>query len=317
VAVPEHPTGEGPELDLRAQIEARIAERRNAGVARRAADQSAHSASRPPIAPRTPAVRKQRAPRVKPDVKAAIKPKVKPDVRADVKAARRPKHLRPLLPVESVATEVAPAIYVEPAAVGTPVAQPAPTRPRRNRSVAPVLRWFSPHLRFLSLLAVTIVGVFLLRTFVVASFYIPSGSMEPTLHGCYGCEADMVLVDKLSYRVSSVSRADVIVFDRPPLAPTNDNELIKRVIGLPGETVSGHDGRVFIGNKVLSEPYLNPACHGTADFAPVTVPPGHYFMMGDNRCNSFDSRMFGTIGSNTIVGRAFAVIWPLKHARWL
>jgi signal peptidase I len=303
--VPEQATGESPELDLRAQIEARVAERRNAGAGRRAADQSAHAASRPPITPREPAIRKPRAPRVKPDVKPAAKPE------------KRPKHLRPLLPAESAATEVEPAIASGPVPAVAPVVEPAPTRPRRTRSVAPVLRWFSPHLRLLSLLAVTIVCVFILRTFVVASFYIPSGSMEPTLHGCDGCEADMVLVDKLSYRFSSVSRADVIVFDRPPLAPTNDNELIKRVIGLPGETVSGHDGRVFIGNKALNEPYLNPTCHGTADFAPVTIAPGRYFMMGDNRCNSFDSRMFGTIGSNTIVGRTFAVIWPLKHLRWL
>jgi signal peptidase I len=317
VAVPELPTGEGPELDLRARIEARVAERRNAGAARHASDQSAHAASRPAITPRTPAVREQRAPRIKPDIKPDVRPEVKAEIKAEAKPERRPKHLRPVLPIDSVATEVAPARYLHRPPAVTPVAEAPPTRPRRTRSVAPVLRWLSPHLRFLSLLAVTIVGIFILRTFVVASFYIPSGSMEPTLHGCDGCESDMVLVDKLSYRFSSVSRADVIVFDRPPLAPTKDKELIKRVIGLPGETVSGHGGRVFIGNKALSEPYLNPECHGTADFAPVTIAPGHYFMMGDNRCNSFDSRMFGTIGSNTIVGRAFAVIWPVKHLRWL
>jgi signal peptidase I len=167
------------------------------------------------------------------------------------------------------------------------------------------------------MVAMTVLGVLLLRMFVVATFYIPSASMEPTLHGCETCEPDMVIVDKLSYRFSGVSRADVIVFDRPPLAPTADKELIKRVIGLPGETVSGHDGRVFIGSKALHEPYLNPACHGTPDFAPVVVAPGRYFVMGDNRCNSADSRVFGTIAKASIVGRAFAVIWPWKHVRWL
>jgi len=172
-------------------------------------------------------------------------------------------------------------------------------------------------LRLLALLLVTMAVVYGLRAFVVASYYIPSGSMEPTLHGCTGCEPDLVLVDKLSYRFSPIGRKDVVVFDRPPLAPPEDKQLIKRVIGLPGDTVSGHDGHVFVNGKQLVEPYVAPACHGTADFAAVTVPPGRYFMMGDNRCDSFDSRMFGTVARSAIVGRAFAVMWPVKHLRWL
>jgi signal peptidase I len=172
-------------------------------------------------------------------------------------------------------------------------------------------------LRLLILVVVTGLVVVLLRTFVVASFYIPSGSMETTLHGCPGCEADMVMVDKLSYRFGSVSRGDVVVFDRPPLAPTEDHELIKRVIGLPGDTVSAHDGQVYIGDRPLSESYVDRACAGTADFPPVQVPAGRYFMMGDNRCDSLDSRVFGTIARSALVGRAFAVIWPVKHLRWL
>lgn len=167
------------------------------------------------------------------------------------------------------------------------------------------------------LAAITLVAVFGLRAFVIASYYIPSASMEPTLHGCDGCQPDMVLVDKLSYRFSAIHRKDVVVFDRPPLAPPEDKELIKRVIGLPGDTVSGHDGKVYVDGRPLTEPYVNPACHGTTDFTTVTVPPGRYFMMGDNRCDSFDSRMFGTIARSAVVGRAFAVMWPVKHLRWL
>jgi signal peptidase I len=167
---------------------------------------------------------------------------------------------------------------------------------------------------FLLVVALVVIGV---RSFVVASYYIPSASMETTLHGCEHCQPDMVLVDKLSYRFGHVARGDVVVFDRPPLAPPEDKELIKRVIGLPGETVSGHDGTVFIGNKALSESYLNPACKGTGDFPAVTVPAGRYFMMGDNRCNSLDSRVFGTVPGSSIVGRSFSVIWPVKHLRWL
>lgn len=172
-------------------------------------------------------------------------------------------------------------------------------------------------LRTVALLVLTAISVIGLRTFVIASYYIPSASMESTLHGCPGCQPDMVVVDKLAYRFSSIHRTDVVVFDRPPLAPPEDKELIKRVIGLPGETVSGHGGHVYIGSKELIEPYLNSTCHGTGDFASVTVPAGHYFMMGDNRCDSFDSRMFGSIPGASVVGRAFAVIWPTKHLRWL
>jgi signal peptidase I len=166
-------------------------------------------------------------------------------------------------------------------------------------------------------IAVAVVLLLSLRLFVVASFYIPSGSMEPTLHGCDHCEDDMVVVDKLSYKFGHISRRDVVVFDRPPNVPTADKELIKRVIGLPGDVVSAHAGRVYIGSEALNEPYVDPACHGTTDFGPITVPPGRYFMMGDNRCISLDSRVFGTVSSSSIVGRAFAVVWPVKRLSWL
>jgi signal peptidase I len=207
-----------------------------------------------------------------------------------------------------------------PAAAGPGVArQGRGTAPqnRRSRHSAPAPVNLQRSLRMITLLVLTAIGVIAVRTFVVASYYIPSGSMETTLHGCPGCQPDMVVVDKLSYHLLSVGRGDVVVFDRPPLAPPEDKELIKRVIGLPGDTVSGHDGHVYIGNRQLAESYVNKACHGTADFAPVTVAPGRYFVMGDNRCDSFDSRMFGTIARSAIVGRAFAVIWPVKHVRGL
>ncbi len=207
---------------------------------------------------------------------------------------------------------------------GTPTvsrAEPAaPTRHRHGAKAPATPTTAGPArrlIRLVVLLVLTAVSVIGLRTFVVASYYIPSASMETTLHGCPHCEPDMVLVDKLSYRFKSISRTDVVVFNRPPLAPPEDKQLIKRVIGLPGETVSGHDGHVYIDGKQLIEPYVNPACHGTADFGAVKVPDDTYFMMGDNRCDSFDSRMFGPIPRSSVVGRAFAVIWPAKHLRWL
>jgi signal peptidase I len=193
----------------------------------------------------------------------------------------------------------------------------ASTGRRRHAAAAAGPGLLGRAIRWVLLLAVTALAVFGLRQYVIASYYIPSASMETTLHGCPGCQPDMVLVDKLSYRFKSVSRSDVVVFARPPQAPPEDKQLIKRVIGLPGDVVSGHDGHVFVDNKELVEPYVDPACHGTADFAAVRVPAGRYFVMGDNRCDSFDSRMFGTIPRSAMIGRAFAVIWPVHHLRWL
>ena len=213
---------------------------------------------------------------------------------------------------------------LSPRATTTPVRQfrtrpeqPAGTGRRRHAATASGPRLLDRAVRWILLLAVTAAAVFGLRQYVIASYYIPSASMETTLHGCPGCQPDMVLVDKLSYRFKSVNRSDVVVFARPPQAPPEDKQLIKRVIGLPGEVVSGHDGHVFVDNKELVEPYVNPACHGTADFAAVRVPVNRYFVMGDNRCDSFDSRMFGTIPRSAVIGKAFAVIWPVHHLRWL
>ena len=187
---------------------------------------------------------------------------------------------------------------------------PRPPRRRPHRQFAFPIRLFV-------LLAVTALLAVGLRTFVVEPFWIPSESMEPTLHGCSGCDNDRLLVDRLSYHLHPVHRGDVVVFNRPPGVNAAEKVLIKRVIGLPGETVSGHDGKVWIGSRLLQESYVNRACHGTADFRPVTVPSGRYFVMGDNRCDSTDSRIFGAIPGSSIIGRAFLIIWPLGRIHWL
>jgi signal peptidase I len=191
-----------------------------------------------------------------------------------------------------------------------------PTRSQRRK------RPRKPHrlgvtFRLLILLAVAGALAVTLRTFVVEPFWIPSESMEQTLHGCSGCNDDRLLVDKLSYKLHGVHRGDVVVFHRPQGVDAAEKVLIKRVIGLSGETVSGHDGKVWIGNRVLDEPYVNSPCHGTQDFAPITIPSGDVFVMGDNRCDSTDSRVFGPITKSSIIGRAFLIIWPLGRIHWL
>jgi signal peptidase I len=157
--------------------------------------------------------------------------------------------------------------------------------------------------------AVVIVGALIvalvIRAFLFQAFYIPSESMEPTL-----VERDRVIVNKLSYRLHDVNRGDLVVFDRPPNEPpTEISELIKRVVGLPGETVEGRDGIIYIDGQRLVEPYIADG-PSFGSFGPVDVPEHHVFVMGDNRNNSRDSRVFGPISEDLILGRAFVRVWP-------
>ena len=148
----------------------------------------------------------------------------------------------------------------------------------------------------------------LVKTFLVQAFYIPSPSMTPTLH-----VDDRVLVNKLSYDLHGVHRGDIVVFKSPQPAPEKD--LIKRVIGLPGEVVEARDGHVVVDGEELEEGYL-PDGVETAPFGPVTITPNHYWVMGDNRPNSSDSRVFGAIPESLIIGRAFVKVWPLGSFRF-
>ncbi len=187
-----------------------------------------------------------------------------------------------------------------------PVPDPEPAKARgRHRTARVAIEWGA-------ILVVAIVAAILIRSFVVQPFYIPSGSMEPTLK-----VGDRVLVNKLSYDFHSVHRGDVVVFSKPP----NDNspgvkDLIKRVIGLPGETIMARGGHVWIDDHQLREPWL-PAGVTTADFGPVVIPKGEYFMMGDNRGDSADSRIIGPVPERLFIGRAFLLVWPLSRIGWL
>jgi signal peptidase I len=135
--------------------------------------------------------------------------------------------------------------------------------------------------------------------------------MVPTLQ-----KDDRVLVNKLSYKLHDIHRGDIVVFEKPKEEASNIKDLVKRVIGLPGETVEGRDGHVYINDKLLKEPYL-PEGTVTSNFSAITVEPNALWVMGDNRSQSRDSRFFGTIGQSTVVGRVFLRIWPLSRLGFL
>lgn len=142
------------------------------------------------------------------------------------------------------------------------------------------------------------VVIFLVVNTATGRFRIEGQSMEPNLH-----DGEYVLIDKISYRLHLPERGDVVVLTRP-----NDRDFIKRIIGLPGDTVEVRGGRVIVNGTVLDEPYLNQPMH--MDMPSRKVESGRYFVMGDNRNNSSDSRSFGSIAAADIVGRAWLVYWP-------
>jgi signal peptidase I len=149
---------------------------------------------------------------------------------------------------------------------------------------------------------------FLIRAFLFQSFYIPSPSMTPALN-----PGDRVLVSKLSYRLHDVHRGDIVVFKRPPhvQAGPEVKDLVKRVVGLPGDTVEARDGQVIVDGKALNEPYVAKGAV-TSAVPPTHIPANHYWVMGDNRSVSEDSRYFGSISGSLIVGRVFFQVWPVS-----
>ncbi len=152
-----------------------------------------------------------------------------------------------------------------------------------------------------------IVVALVVRAFLLQAFSIPSGSMESTLE-----IRDRLLVNKLSYQFGDVERGDIVVFFKPDSLSSPYEDLIKRVVGLPGDVVEGRNNQVFINGEALVEPYLDSDVV-IRDFGPVDVPDGHVFVMGDNRSNSADSRVFGPIGIDRIEGEAFLRYWPLSR----
>jgi signal peptidase I len=145
--------------------------------------------------------------------------------------------------------------------------------------------------------------------------------MYPTLHGCPGCTDDHILVDKISYHTHDPKEGDIVVFNRPSNWNVPDDVVVKRVIGTPGDKLELKKGRVLVNGLLLDETYVSPKCpDGTQPLTTRTkwtVPDNDVFVMGDNRCNSEDSRMFGPIPQSSVIGRAFMIIWPLNRIRFL
>ena len=160
-----------------------------------------------------------------------------------------------------------------------------------------------------------------IRVFLFQQYYIDGPSMQTTL-----MPQDRVLVNKMSYKLHDVHRGDVIVFDRVTNEVQHD-DLIKRVLGLPGEALEIRSCVVYIDGIRVEEPYLNleqtsqiepsARCGSHTDMAPVVIPEDMVFVMGDNRLQSFDSRDFGPIEIDKVRGRAFVVIWPASVWAWL
>ena len=176
---------------------------------------------------------------------------------------------------------------------------------------------------WLTVVGVALIIAFVVRGFALQQFYISGPSMESTMF-----QDNRVLVNKISYRLHDIHRGDVVVFDRVTTdgVAVQHDDLIKRVIGLAGDTISISKCVVSVNGKAINEPYLNDydiaqtnlddRCR-IPEMANTTVDKGHLFVMGDNRPQSFDSRMFGTIDQKLVVGRAFVIIWPIGSFHWL
>ena len=195
-----------------------------------------------------------------------------------------------------------------------------------------------------SILIGAILVSLVVKTFLLQAFFIPSGSMEPTLHGCDTCLGDRVLVNKLTDHMGGVHRGDIVVFRDsngwiPAISParglggqiqdvlaviglaptTGEGDLVKRVIGVGGDTVEARDKKIYVNGTQLDEPYLLPGDSPSDVSFRVTVPAGKLWVMGDHRSESADSRFHvtdpgnGFVPMTDVVGRVFVIVWPLDR----
>lgn len=161
---------------------------------------------------------------------------------------------------------------------------------------------------FLESVAIAVILAVIIRLFIFEPFYIPSKSMEPTL-----LVGDRIIVSKVNYLFNEPKRGDIIVF-KFPLDPSRD--FVKRMIAKGGDTVMIKDSRLFVNGKQVPEEYL-PEGLIFGDYGPVKVPEGNYFMLGDNRNNSDDSRSWGFVPEENIIGKAVLIYWPPQRVSLL
>lgn len=212
--------------------------------------------------------------------------------------------------------------------VAAPDDAPPPRPHRHSRNpVDRLTRRLPDPLRVIVDWLVTIVGavaiVLLVKAYVVNPYRIPSSSMEPTLHCAQpasGCEArfsDRVLANRFIFHIRDPRRGEIVVFDTPDAARVKcgaGGTFVKRIVGLPGETVEVRlergEGYVFINGRKLDEPYLDEGRRSGEEYGPTKVPENGYFMMGDNRSQSCDSREWGSVPRDNLIGKVFATYWP-------
>jgi signal peptidase I len=169
--------------------------------------------------------------------------------------------------------------------------------------------------------AVAFAFVLAFQAQVAKPYRIPSPSMEPTLHCakptafCEGRFSDRVIANRLAYRFTDPKRGQIVVFRSPEMAQRcglgdGGSTFVKRIVGLPGEIVSERDGSIYISGDRLAEPYVDPSLRGHENGRWPRVPAGHYFVLGDNRIHSCDSRTWGTVPRGNLVGPVTITYWP-------
>jgi signal peptidase I len=185
---------------------------------------------------------------------------------------------------------------------------PPPVSKQRSRQRS-LVEW-------LIVIVVAVLVSLLIRTYVFQTFFIPSGSMEPTLH-----IGDRIIVNKLSVELGTIHVGDILVFKAPKAVATDCGDtvadLVKRVIGVPGNVLYSKGNTIYVDGKPLNQPWTHVAEIGVKPITKQVVKPNHYFMMGDNEPNSCDSRYWGQLPRSDVIGKAFVRIWPLSRLGWL